>query len=119
VVEGDTVIVGLLPGLLDHAYTPAPEAVRVVLLPLQIVVIPLIPAVGSEFTVTVAVSLSVQPFPFVTVTVYVVVMTGETVIEVLLPRLFDQINTPAPEATRVVLLFRQIVVMPLITARGD
>jgi hypothetical protein len=46
-------------------------------------------------------------------------MTGETVIEVLLPRLFDQINTPAPEATRVVLLFRQIVVIPLITARGD
>ena len=69
VTEGDTVIPGALPRPPDHAYVPAPEAVSVVPELLQIVVVPLIIAVGSAFTVTVAVSLSVQPLPSVTVTV--------------------------------------------------
>ena len=47
----------------------APEAVSVVLDPLQIVVTPLIEAVGRLFTVTVAVSVSVQLLPSVIVTV--------------------------------------------------
>jgi hypothetical protein len=60
-----------------------------VLVPLQIVVIPLMEATGSAFTVTVELSVSVQPFVLVIVTVYVVVAEGETVIAELLPRLFD------------------------------
>ena len=67
--EGDTVTSAVIPRLPDHVYVPAPEAVSVVPEPLQIVVPPLIIAVGSVFTVTVAVSLSVQPLPSVTVTV--------------------------------------------------
>ena len=47
----------------------APEAVKVVLVPLQIVVTPPIEATGRLFTVTVAVSVSVQPLVSVTVTV--------------------------------------------------
>jgi nicotinamide riboside transporter PnuC len=89
VAEGETVIAELLPRLSDHAYTPAPEAVSVVLVPLQIVVSPLMEATGSAFTVTVTLSVSVQPFVLVIVTVYVVVAEGETVIAELLPRLFD------------------------------
>ena len=89
VPEGETVIAELLPRLSDHAYTLAPEAVSVVLVPLQIVVIPLMEATGSAFTVTVELSVSVQPFVLVIVTVYVVVAEGETVIAELLPRLLD------------------------------
>ena len=47
----------------------APEAVSVVLDPLQIEITPPIEAVGRLFTVTVAVSVSVQLLPSVTVTV--------------------------------------------------
>jgi hypothetical protein len=89
VAEGETVIAELLPRLSDHAYTPAPEAVSVVLVPLQIVVSPLMEATGSALTVTVTLSVSVQPFVLVIVTVYVVVAEGETVIAELLPRLLD------------------------------
>ena len=56
---------------------------------MQIVVIPLMEATGSAFTVTVELSVSVQPFVLVIVTVYVVVAEGETVIAELPPRLFD------------------------------
>ena len=59
----------LLPSISDHAYAGAPEAVSVVLDPLQIVVTPPIEAVGGLFTVTVAVSVSVQLLPSVIVTV--------------------------------------------------
>jgi hypothetical protein len=69
VADGETVIAELLPRLSDHANTLAPEAVSVVLVPLQIVVTPLMEATGSAFTVTVALSVSVQPFVLVIVTV--------------------------------------------------
>ena len=69
VAEGETVIAELLPKLFDHAYTLAPEAVSVVLVPLEFVVRPLMESSGSAFTVTVALSVSVQPFVLVIVTV--------------------------------------------------
>lgn len=61
----------LLPRLFAHAYVPAPapEAVSVVLPPVQMVVVPPMAAVGRLFTVILAVSLSVQPLMSVTVTV--------------------------------------------------
>lgn len=69
-VVGETVMPALLPRLFDHAYipAPAPEAVSVVLPPVQTEVVPLIDAVAVA-TVTVAVSESVQPSAAVTVTV--------------------------------------------------
>jgi hypothetical protein len=69
VVVGLTCTDELLPRLSDQANWDAPEAVSVVLDPLQIVVTPLITAVGRLFTVTVAVSVSVQLLPSVIVTV--------------------------------------------------
>lgn len=69
VLVGITVTAELLPRLLDHAYVPAPEAVRTVLLPVQMVVVPVITATGRAFTVTDDVSVSVQPLLSVTVTV--------------------------------------------------
>jgi hypothetical protein len=118
-VTGDTVMPALLPRLFDHAYKPAPVAVRVVLVPLQTVVIPLMTARGSGFTVTVAVSLSVQPLLFVTVTVYVVAEAGDTLTTILLPSPPDQVYVLAPEAVRVVLAPLHIDVAPLITAVGS
>ena len=112
-------IPALLPRLFDHAYKPAPEAVRVVLVPLQTVVIPLMAARGSEFTVTVAVSLSVQPLLFVTVTVYVAVTSGDTLTTILLPSPPDQAYVLAPEAVRIALAPLHIDVAPLITAVGS
>ena len=50
-------------------YVPPPVAVKVVLPPLQIVVVPVMVAVGALFTVTVLVEVAVQPFAPVTVTV--------------------------------------------------
>jgi hypothetical protein len=69
VVVGLTCTDELVPRLPDHKNVEAPEAVSVVLDPLQIVVTPLIEAVGRLFTVTVAVSVSVQLLPSVIVTV--------------------------------------------------
>lgn len=117
---GDTRTPALLPRLLDQAYVPAPapEAVNVVLPPLQIVVVPVMAAVGSVLTVTVAVSVSVQPLPSVTVTVYAVVNAGVTKTAALFPRLFAHTYVPAPEAASVVLSPEQIVSSPLITAIG-
>jgi hypothetical protein len=69
VVVGLTCTDELLPRLSDHAYVGAPEAVSVVLVPLQIAITPPIEATGRLFTVTVAVSVSVQLLPSVTVTV--------------------------------------------------
>ena len=69
VVVGLTCTDELVPRLPDHKNVEAPEAVSVVFVPLQIVVTPLITAVGRLFTVTVAVSVSVQLLPSVIVTV--------------------------------------------------
>ena len=60
----------LLPRPPDQAKVFAPEAVSVVLFPLQIVVTPLITAVGSGLTETVLTAEAVQPASDVTVTEY-------------------------------------------------
>ena len=44
-------------------YATPPVAVKVVVLPEQIVVVPVMPAVGSEFTVTVPVALTLPQPP--------------------------------------------------------
>ena len=56
---------------------------RVLLCPLQSVVVPLTDATGRELTVTDTLASSVQPFASVITTVYPVVMVGDTVTEVV------------------------------------
>jgi hypothetical protein len=115
---GETVTTELLPRPPDQRYVPEPEAVRVVLVPVHIVVAPLIAATGDTLTLTWAEALLVQPFTPVTVTVYIVVDTGETVTAGLPPSPPDQRYVPEPEAVSVVLLPAQIIVAPLITVTG-
>lgn len=81
VLVGDTVITSLLPRLFDQAYVPAPapEAVNIVLVPLQMVAVLLMDATGEVRTVTVRLEVAVQPLAEVTVTVYIVVVVGETI----------------------------------------
>ena len=50
-------------------YGPPLVAVKMVLVPLQIVAVPLMLAVAAGFTVTAWLAVAVQPLPFVTVTV--------------------------------------------------
>ena len=65
-----------------------PDAVNVVLDPVQIVVLPVMLGVGSGLTVTVTLVLTSQPFASVTTTLYVVVALGLTVVlDVLAPLL--------------------------------
>ena len=52
-----------------HTYEVPPEALSVAELPAQIDCVPLMLAVGSEFSVTFALEVFVQPFAPVTVTV--------------------------------------------------
>ena len=61
-----------------HVYVEAPEALRVALLPLQIVEEgeTLMLTVGRKLTVTVLVAAFVHPSAFVPVTVYEVVVVG-------------------------------------------
>jgi hypothetical protein len=62
-------VLAAVVGPLLHAYVPPPLAVKVVLPPEHIVVVPVIPAVGNGFTVSVVLAVAVQPL-VVTVTVY-------------------------------------------------
>jgi len=57
--------------------------------------------VGVGFTVTVTDFVPVQPSALVPVTVYVVVLVGDTVLELPVPRLFDQLYVLAPPAVNV------------------
>jgi hypothetical protein len=63
----ETVIAAVVAPLL-HRYDVPPEAVKLVLLPVQIVFVPVIAAVGFVFTVNALLLVAVQPFPSVTVT---------------------------------------------------
>ena len=52
-----------------HAYVPPPVAVKVLVVPAQIVLLPVTDAVGLAFTVKTLEAVAVQPNAFVTVTV--------------------------------------------------
>ena len=56
---------------LVHKYEVPPEAVKLVLLPEQIVFVPVMAAVGFVFTVNTLLLVAVHPFALVTVTLYV------------------------------------------------
>jgi len=93
-----------------HVYVLAPLAVNVVLCPEHIVA-GLADAVtdGNGFTVTLTVAVPVHPAALVPVTVYVVVLVGDTVLELPVPRLCDQLYVLAPFAVNVVLCPEHIV----------
>ena len=94
-----------------------PLAVRVVLFPLHIVVVPLIKAAGLVFTVIVILAVPVHPTVLVAVTVYAVVDIGATlIIAVVSPVLHEYVLPPL--AVRGVLFPLHIVVKPLIKVVG-
>jgi hypothetical protein len=68
-----------------QAYVPPPLAVNVDVCPAQIVLVPLIAAMGAAFTVTETEPVAEHPLLFVTVMVYVVLLVGETVPPFTLP----------------------------------
>jgi hypothetical protein len=77
-----------------HAYVPPPDAVKVVLPPGQIELLPVILAL-AVFTVTTLFAVLEQLFTDA-VTVYVVVVDGVTFIEAVVPKLFDHKNVAVP-----------------------
>ena len=87
VAFGETVIADVVAPVLQM-YDEAPEAVNVVLSPIQIILSPSITIVGNGFTFTVKLVVVVQPFVSVAVTVYVVVTAGVTdIVDVISPLL--------------------------------
>jgi hypothetical protein len=62
-------LIAVVPAPVLQLYVPPPDAVSVVVRPVQILFVPAIAAVGKAFTVTVLVALAVQPAAEVTVTV--------------------------------------------------
>ena len=83
----------MIPALVEpvfQEYVPPPDAVSVIVLPLQTVVAPLMLAVGAGVTVMDEVAEFVHPFPSVTVTVYVVFAVGESVMDAEVAPLFHQ-----------------------------
>lgn len=62
-----------------HLYVPPPTAVKVVLVPLQMVLVPEMLGVGNGFTVTAWLAVAEQFTALVTVTVYVIFAVGLTV----------------------------------------
>ena len=68
-VDVGLTIIAVVAAPVFQVYVLPPLAVSVVLLPLHIVVVPLIKAVGFVFTVTVALAVPVHPTEFVAVTV--------------------------------------------------
>ena len=92
VVElGVTVMLAVLPPVFQ-LYVFAPLAVSTEVAPLHIAA-GLADAVtdGNGFTVTLTVAVPVHPAVVVPVTVYVVVLVGDTVLELPVPRLCDQL----------------------------
>ena len=80
----------------------APLAVNVVLCPEHIVSSDAeAVTVGNAFTVTLTVAVPVHPAVLVPVTVYVVLLVGDTVLELPVPRLCDQLYVLAPLAVIV------------------
>ena len=94
-----------------------PLAVKLVLPPAHIVVVPAINAVGRAFTVTVELAVFVHPLPSVTVTVYAVVADGDTVIDAVVSFVLHEYDVP-PLAVSIVLPPAQISVVPVMAAVG-
>ena len=97
---------------------PPPLAVRTVLAPLQIVVVPLMLAVGNALTVTTLLAVAEQLLELVTVTVYVVVVVGLTVRWAFV-LLSSHRYVPPPLAVSTVLAPLQMVVVPLMLGVGN
>ena len=99
VVLGVTVLLAPLPNPPDQLYVFAPLAVNTEVAPLHIAA-GLADALtdGNGFTVTLTVAVPVHPSAVVPVTVYVVVLVGDTVLELPVPRLCDQLYVFAPLA---------------------
>lgn len=100
----------------------APLAVSVVLLPAQIVVVPLTVITGIGFTVTVTVEVPVQE-PCVPLTVYVVVdvgdATGLAIVALLSVPAGLHVYDVAPDAFSVVLPPLQMPVPPVTVITGN
>ena len=94
-----------------------PDAVKSVLDPLQIVLMPVMLAVGTGLTVITRLAVEVQPLALVTVTVYVVVVVGFTGIVAVVAPVFHK-YVPPPAAVILPLKPLQSVEIPLILAVG-
>jgi len=96
---GDTVLELPLPKLCDQLYVFAPLAVNTELSPLHIAAgLAVAVTDGNGFTVTLTVAVPEHPSDVIPVTVYVVVPVGDTVLELPLPKLCDQLYVFAPLA---------------------
>jgi len=92
VVLGVTVLLAPLPNPPDQLYVLAPLAVITEVCPLHIAAgLAVAVTDGNGFTVTLTVAVPVHPAAVVPVTVYVVVLAGDTVLELPVPRLCDQL----------------------------
>jgi len=92
VALGVTVLLAPLPNPPDQLYVLAPLALIVELLPVHMDVgLADAVTVGLGFTVTFTVAVLVHPAVLVPVTVYVVVPVGDTVLELPLPKVCDQL----------------------------
>jgi hypothetical protein len=92
VALGVTVLLAPLPNPPDQLYVFAPLAVITEVCPLHIAAGLAVAATdGNGFTVTLTVAVPVHPAVVVPVTVYVVVLVGDTVLELPVPRLCDQL----------------------------
>ena len=91
VVLGVTVMLAVLPPVFQ-LYVFAPLAVSTEVAPLHIAAgLAVALTDGNGFTVTLTVAVPVHPAVVVPVTVYVVVLVGDTVLELPVPRLCDQL----------------------------
>jgi hypothetical protein len=100
---GETVMLAPLEPLL-HEYVLTPLALKVELPPIQIVLgEAFAETFGTEFTVIDIDAVFEHPSALIPVTVYVVVLVGDTVLEVPLPKLCDQVYVFAPFAVSVAL----------------
>jgi hypothetical protein len=92
VALGVTVLLAPLPNPPDQLYVFAPLAVNTEVAPLHIAAgLAVAVTNGNGFTVTLTVAVPVHPAVLVPVTVYVVVPVGDTVLELPLPKVCDQL----------------------------
>ena len=85
---GATEIVDVFAPVFQLNIVP-PPAVNIVLCPLQILVLPLITAVGELLTITICEVVSEHPEPLVTITEYRFVVIGATVIAAIVAPVFQ------------------------------
>jgi hypothetical protein len=111
----------LNPAAGDQLYDVAPLAVRLVLNPSQIVVVPLMVTTGIGTIVTVTVAVAEHP-PADPVTVYVVVedgvATGFAIVVLLKPVAGNQLYVTAPPAVKFDELPAQILPPPVAVTEG-